>query len=173
MKLRNRGNYYVPDLVNQATGKVDECYTEEKDVFLHYALQHTSSSILKLLNQHPTCWEEEEVARLLKAQAKLAKSLGISSDYCYQYFGRRDNISQGISIQEPTMDVLFPMKITTTDFMNGEAVFQRRVEIIYDSEYEYFKPKSVVAVEKNSDGLVVQCEFSPKSLSKIRKYIKY
>jgi hypothetical protein len=71
------------------------------------------------------------------------------------------------------MDVLFPMKITTTDFMNGEAVFQRRVEIIYNSEYEYFNPKSVVEVEKNGDGVVVQCEFSPKSLSKIKKYIKY
>lgn len=172
MKLRNRGNYYVPNLVNQLTGKIDEYYMKEDDVFLYFILEQISSNIEELFTQYPMCSDEEEIERLLVCQARFARSLGISSDCCYHYFGKKDKVFQGITVGSSVQDEVIPIKITTTDIMKGGPTYQRRVEVMYDKEEEYFIPKSVVEVEK-SNGVVIQSDFSPKTLGKVRKYVRY
>lgn len=175
VKLKNMGNYYIPDLGSNVTCAIDEYQESCSMESLYFILEQTSLCVEDLLKQYPMSVSEEEIGRLLHLQHKNARILGVDLDFCYHYFGRKDKVSHGITVDMPVDVDFIPIKITTTDFYCGDAFYQRRVKVLYDKEYECFNPVDIIEVEKKQ-GIVVQrnvCSDDMKKLSKKRNYIGY
>lgn len=172
MRLKNECSYYIPNLEELLFDKEVEYLVKEDDVFFPFILQQVSSSLENFFEQYPSFCSEEEMAKMLYCQKKFSRSSGLNIDSCYQYFGRMNQTSQGISIQEPKRIDLIPIKITATEVKEKEPVYQRRIELVYNLKEEYFYLKQLLEVERRNDK-VVQSSFQSKTLRKVKKYIKY
>ena len=174
MKLKNEEIYYIPNLVNQTSMGIDEFRIKDEECIgvLSYMLDQTDWCLIELMEQFPMFSEEEEIEKLMNFQFQYAKNAGVNPEYCYQYFGRKGNITHGIMVGLPIDYDFIPLKLTTTNFVKGDAVYQRREEIIYDKVDDLFIPQKIVEVEKNN-GVVVQSNLHPKVLKKMRNYVYY
>ncbi len=170
VKLRNRGNYFIPNMENKSIHGIDQYGVTDNPVMLSYILEHTSKSILELMRQYPMALDEEEIQRLMAIQNKTAKSLACNPKFCYQYFGCEGSIYQGINIEQG-MDDHVVVQLTLNNCIQNPS-YQRRVELDYDLEAECYVPCSLVELERKND-CIIQKEFSPKILRKTRKYIWY
>ena len=172
MKLKNKEIRYIPNLMNEKSFGIDQYVISEKEAKLYFDLKQVSASIERLLDQYPMSVEKEEIERFLDYHFAYAKKAGVNPDYCYHYYGKEGDISQGIIVDLPRYPAFIPMKITTTEFYGNEPMYQRRVDLIYDKTYEEYMLNKFVEVSKEN-GVVVQSSFPPKILKKIRKTIKY
>ncbi len=170
MKLRNRGNYFIPNMENKSIHGIDQYNITENLVMLSYILEHTSKSIMELMRQYPMALDEEEIQRLMVIQKKTARNLACNPEFCYQYFGCEGSIYQGINIEQGTGNSVV-VQLTLNNCIQNPS-YQRRVELEYDLETECYVPRSLVELERKNE-CIIQKEFSPKILKKTRKYIRY
>lgn len=170
VKFRNRGNYFIPNMENKSVNGVDQYYIYNNMVMLMYILDCTSKSIFELMQQYSMVMNEDEIRRLVAIQDRTAKSLGCNPSYCYQYFGNEGSIYQGISIENNRENSVF-IRHTLNNGIQSPS-YQRRVELEYDLETECYEVCSLVELERKN-GMVIEKEFSPRVLRKVRKYIQY
>ncbi len=168
MKYRNKGNYYIRNLVSENTGRIDQYYFENKSCNLDHILEEMCYDIGSLLQQYPGATDIEEINRLRDIAYYQAKNLCVNPEYCYHYFGREQFKFQGITVCNLEESGLFLMKMTT----NLGNDYQRRVDFIYDMEESLLYPNRVVEVERR-EGIAIQNSFSPKGLRKKKNYIHY
>ena len=168
MRYRNNKNYYIPDLVNKETGRVNEyLFSNENTATLRLILEHTCGSLGQLLQQYPNALEPEAIFYLMDRNYKKIAEYHLNPEYCYQYFSNCHRSFQGVriypvdSLEDP---YLFLMRMTT----NIGSFYQRRVDFIYDADEESIIPNSVVEVERKN-GIVIQSQVSSKVLRK-KKY---
>lgn len=172
MNFRNKQIYYIPNLVNERNFSIDQYVVSEKEAMLHFSLNHISTSIKELVDQYPLSIERDEIEKFLNYQFDYAKKALVNPDYCYHYYGKKDDISQGIIVNLPSHPDLIPMKIITTEFHKKEPIFQERVNLVYDQEYGQYTLNQFVEVYKEN-GIVVQSSYHPNILKKVRKSIRY
>ena len=172
MKFRNRVNYFIPNLESKAIHGVGKYYFKDDMVMLSYILECTSRSILELMRQYSMIMDEEEIRRLVAIQEKTARSLQVDSKYCYQYFGSKNGIYQGISIENTTADDIdLLIRITQNDYIKNPS-YQRRIELGYDLDSECYMVQSLVELERKNNE-IIRSSFRPEVLKKVRKYIRY
>lgn len=171
MRFKNNMICYIPNLINNDIGRVDDYRFLDSEVGLDLLLWHTGESIAELLRQYPTALLLEEIHKLEdKEYQSLRNNMG-DKDCYYHYYGKDNGCSQGIciySLDHVEDSGIFSMNVTT----NIGKDYQRRVQLFYDGIEEYFVPQSVIEVEK-SKGIIVERSFSPKVLRKVKKYIQY
>ena len=169
MRFHCEDNYYLPNLVGVESGKIDQyCFCED-EILLKFILQEVSDGVLSLLEQYPRALEEDWMLELMDRAYKGAKKLNLDPDCCYHYSGKDHGISRGVILLPTVEDVdLFLGKMTT----NFGKKRQTRVHFLYDWDNCCLIPNRVLDIEVN-DGKVIEKNFSPKTLNKIRKYIEY
>lgn len=170
VKFRNKGNYFIPNMENKNIGGVDQYSINDNLVMLNYILDCTSKSIFELMQQHPLVMDEDEIRRLMAVQEDTVRSLGCNPLFCYQYFGNEGSIYQGVSVENSDNDNIF-IRHTLNNCIQSPS-YQRRIELEYDLDTECYVVHSLVELERRN-GIIIEKEFSPRVLRKVRKYIQY
>lgn len=172
MKFRYDGNFFIPNLVNRKTGLIDEYRVVDVNTRLNLILEHTNFCLENLLDQYPEFLMEEEIVKSMNKLYDFAGKAGVNPLECYYYLSRHKGNVVGARVNwfdDFGKMSLFPIEIVTNDGIN----YQRRVSLLYNTYEEYYCCSSIVEVEKNKNGVVVQSSYSPKVLKKAKEFIKY
>lgn len=172
MRFRYDGNFFVPNLVNQKTGLVDEYRIVDVNTRLNLILEHTNFCLENLLGQYPELLADEEVIKTMNRLYDFAKKAGINPLECYYYLARCKGTAVGARVnwlENLGKMNLFPIDVVT----NSGSNYQRRVSLTYNTEEECYCCSSIVEVEKNNSGIVIQSTYSPKVLKKAKEFVKY
>lgn len=167
LKKYSEENYYIPDLVNEQTGQVDEYLLIRDRAILKEILKYTVHDIRAFLGQFPEI--SSVVFDRIENGYNYANKLGVDPNLCYHYFSSFAGIRKGILLYSSSeleeFQLLF-MKMTT----NIGDHYQRRIKLFLDLVEESFVPMEVVEVEKNSR-IAVQRNFHPRVLKKEKRKI--
>lgn len=174
MKYKNNGSYYIPDFVNEKTGKVDRYEFVDNGYKLNMISDHAGRVVRDLKEQYENFTNLEVIDELIDKAYLYASSNGLNPDFCQHYFGKKDEfmdsgycIEEGIVVDRWCNEDLVPMKITTTDYDGKLPVVQRKIDFLYDVRDQILMFKKVIEVSKINDEVVSVQYGSPKSLSKI------
>lgn len=169
MRFHCEDNYYFPDLVGVKSGRIDQYCFCENELMLRVILDHVSNGMRDLLKQYPMAFDYDFINKLIIHTYSGACKLRVNPESCYHYSAKDHGVSKGVIILPTVDDVdLFMGKM----IINEGKRRQTRVEFVYDLDSDCFIPSKVFDVEISGD-MAIQQSYSPKVLSKVRKYLNY
>ena len=169
MRFHCEDNYYFPDLVGVKSGCIDKYYFGGNELMLRVILDHVSDGMKELLRQYPMAFDYDFINKLMIHAYDGACKLKVNPDNCYHYSAKDHGVSKGVIILPTVDDVdLFMGKM----IINEGKRRQTKVEFICDLDNDCFIPSKVFDVEI-SGGMAIQQSYSPKVLSKVKKYLNY
>lgn len=175
MKFKTE-SHYIPDLINEIGSRYDEYRVGNKEMSgtLSFALSNISVDMTELFYQYANCLDEEEIDKLIDYQYKKAKTLNVDPECCYHYYNYGGKVSKGVIISNSICEDIFPIKFVISEFTeDGIIYFQRKIELVYDKENDYFIPTNFVEAFRNDSNIIIQTKCNPKVLKREKKYVRY